>query len=202
MYAPSVDSNDKVVMNEVMFQTALAETKINRLIKTLDPEQLAILMNDKDDIYDCLESQGCNRTLDPETVKQLEMQRQDEIIHFQKMHMEEARYNSDHNHSLHETSDIAVELDTEICDNPPTSSTKKDKQTSQTVKTNINFFKSRQENGRTSTTLIGGILNKSSQQPSNTKSSVITPEISPDKPRRQTVNRTMDYHKTIERVNS
>lgn len=73
------------------FKRALIHTKINR-IRNLNSYQTALLLNDKADIYKTLQS---NREsgLDPELVKRLEMDRQDEIIHHQKMHLISSQMN-------------------------------------------------------------------------------------------------------------
>jgi VIT1/CCC1 family predicted Fe2+/Mn2+ transporter len=71
-------------------------------------------LDDKVDLYKALELQGTVGQLSADLIKRLEMARQDEIIHQQKLHMSTARYDSEsHEESRHSISAVAAELDTE-----------------------------------------------------------------------------------------
>jgi hypothetical protein len=182
-FVPSEESkNDRLITNEALFKTALAETKINTFMKTLDPEQLAIMLNDKDDIYHTLKSQGHTASINPEVVKQMEMQRQDEIIHYQKLHLTTARFSSEEDpdvFSIHETSDIGAELETEMHE----SSVKhRDRRKSNQKIRTTNFFRARYQ--QEFNTIVGEVMSQSAL-PSPTDSVGPTPDISPDKPRKQ-----------------
>ena len=96
------------------FRRALIHSKVSR-VRNLNEVQTALLLDDSADIYKTLQAKR-NIGLDPDLVKRLEMQRQDEIVLHQKMDLLKSKMQGHQTRNDSSICDVAVELESSLND--------------------------------------------------------------------------------------